>query len=186
MLAGRVRGAAALSVNTDTCARCSVVVRGRGYSFPAIAPANPYCCIPRRRWQPGAPASLSTHLALCRFPTLAASTFLKPLHSAVFCNNVAWTLLLTSPAAPSPRRSPPPPAPATAAVDGSLMFWLAGRPDGQGEGCIPAAHEAAVWSAAWHPLGHVLASGGCSSSCRQHGRADGRWRTCWRRVGCRY
>lgn len=52
------------------------------------------------------------------------------------------------------------------AVDGSLMFWLAGRPDAQGEGCIPAAHEAAVWSTAWHPLGHVLASAGADQRCQ--------------------
>lgn len=49
------------------------------------------------------------------------------------------------------------------------MMWLASRPDAQG--CLPAAHEAAVWSAAWHPLGHVLASGGCG-----RGRAAGRAR----------
>ncbi|KAG2437617.1 hypothetical protein HYH02_011256 [Chlamydomonas schloesseri] len=50
------------------------------------------------------------------------------------------------------------------AVDGSLMMWLASRPDAQG--CLPAAHEAAVWSAAWHPLGHVLASAGADNKCQ--------------------
>nr|ADF43129.1 PSF2p [Chlamydomonas reinhardtii] len=50
------------------------------------------------------------------------------------------------------------------AGDGSLMMWLASRPDAQG--CLPAAHEAAVWSAAWHPLGHVLASAGGDNKCQ--------------------
>ncbi|GLC50647.1 hypothetical protein PLESTB_000402900 [Pleodorina starrii] len=50
------------------------------------------------------------------------------------------------------------------AVDGSLMMWLASRPDAQG--VIPAAHDASVWTTAWHPLGHVLASAGADQKCQ--------------------
>nr|BCL66179.1 polyadenylation factor I complex [Volvox reticuliferus] len=50
------------------------------------------------------------------------------------------------------------------AIDGSLMMWLASRPDAQG--AIPAAHDASVWAAVWHPLGHVLASAGADQKCQ--------------------
>nr|ADI46912.1 PSF2m [Volvox carteri f. nagariensis] len=52
----------------------------------------------------------------------------------------------------------------TGAIDGSLMMWLASRPDAQG--IIPAAHDASVWTTAWHPLGHVLASAGADQKCQ--------------------
>nr|BCL66263.1 polyadenylation factor I complex [Volvox reticuliferus] len=50
------------------------------------------------------------------------------------------------------------------AIDGSLMLWLASRPDAQG--VIPTAHDASVWTTAWHPLGHVLASAGADQKCQ--------------------
>ncbi|GLI62902.1 polyadenylation factor I complex [Volvox africanus] len=50
------------------------------------------------------------------------------------------------------------------AIDGSLMMWLASRPDAQG--VVPAAHDASVWTTAWHPLGHVLASAGADQKCQ--------------------
>lgn len=137
-------------------------------SQPSLA-RHPLLLYPARSQQPGAPARLSTFSVgsvpvpgPCRLhtPQAPAQRFVVHNRVAVPCHPRPHS----RPRPAAPLRPPPRRPPAPGAVDGSLMFWLAGRPDAQGEGCIPAAHEAAVWSTAWHPLGHVLASGGCSTS----------------------
>lgn len=43
------------------------------------------------------------------------------------------------------------------ASDGTLMYWMASRPEAQAK--ITNAHDTAIWSLSWHPLGHLLATG---------------------------
>ena len=47
---------------------------------------------------------------------------------------------------------------ASAAEDGSLLFWLVGQEGPQAE--ERRAHETQVTTLIWHPLGHVLTTGG--------------------------
>lgn len=46
---------------------------------------------------------------------------------------------------------------ASGAANGSLLYWLVGRPSSQGE--VRGAHEAGITALAWHPEGHVVCTG---------------------------
>lgn len=49
-------------------------------------------------------------------------------------------------------------------TEGSLCFWLAGRPGPQAE--LSAAHEGSIFATAWHPSGHLLATGGADAATK--------------------